>query len=65
MSDRSEALLRDLHAHTRERLASYQMPERWYVLDAIPRTSRGKVNRETVADLCRNLAMVDWRKVLR
>ncbi len=36
-------------------LARHQLPQRWYVIDEIPRTSRGKVNRETVALQCAEL----------
>lgn len=42
-----------------DHLAKHQMPVRWYVVDEIPRTSRGKVNRATVADRCRELRPVD------
>jgi acyl-CoA synthetase (AMP-forming)/AMP-acid ligase II len=34
------------------RLAKHQMPVRYFVLDEIPRTSRGKINREHVAKAC-------------
>jgi acyl-CoA synthetase (AMP-forming)/AMP-acid ligase II len=33
-------------------LARHQMPRRWYLVDEIPRTSRGKVNRAAVAARC-------------
>jgi len=33
-------------------LARHQMPRRWYLVDEIPRTSRGKVNRSAVAARC-------------
>ena len=36
-------------------LARHQMPQRWYLLDEIPRSSRGKVNREAVALHCAEL----------
>ena len=41
-----------LHDWTATHLAKHQMPQRWYVLDMIPRTSRGKVSRQAVADRC-------------
>ena len=31
---------------------THQLPQRWYLLDEIPRTSRGKVNRQAVAARC-------------
>ena len=45
--------LRDVYDFLREHLARFQMPQRWYLLPEIPRTSRGKVNRGHVADQCR------------
>ncbi len=37
------------------RLAREKLPERWYVLDEIPKTDRGKINRDTVARACTTL----------
>lgn len=42
-----------------QRLASHQIPLRWYLLDEITRTSRGKVNRELVAGHCAGLTAID------
>ncbi len=39
--------------HCREHLAAYKVPERVYVLDAIPRTPTGKVQRRRVAESLR------------
>lgn len=44
-----------------EHLATYQLPRRWYVVDQIPRTSRGKVSRAQVAARCAGLRPVDLR----
>ena len=41
-----------LHGWTTAHLAKHQVPQRWYLLPEIPRTSRGKVNREAVANHC-------------
>lgn len=41
-----------------ERLAAHQLPRRWYLVDEIPRTSRGKVNRSSVAGHCAGLTPV-------
>jgi acyl-CoA synthetase (AMP-forming)/AMP-acid ligase II len=46
-------------------LAEHQMPRRWYFLDAIPRTSRGKINRVKVAEACARLTPVDLHGILR
>lgn len=47
----------------RGHLARHQMPQRWYVLDEIPRSSRGKVNRTAVAAHCASLAPLDPRQI--
>jgi acyl-CoA synthetase (AMP-forming)/AMP-acid ligase II len=53
-STRDEVVER-LHAWCAQHLAAHQLPQRWYWLDEIPRTSRGKVNRELVARRCAEL----------
>jgi acyl-CoA synthetase (AMP-forming)/AMP-acid ligase II len=50
-----------LYAWARRHLAAHQMPRRWYVVDEIPRTSRGKVNRAQVGARCESLRPVDPR----
>jgi acyl-CoA synthetase (AMP-forming)/AMP-acid ligase II len=37
-----------------ERLVREKNPERWFVVDDIPKTDRGKINRDTVAAVCLN-----------
>ena len=46
-------------------LATHQMPKRWYVVDEIPRTARGKLNRAGVAARCGGMQPVDLRNILR
>ena len=41
---------RDLLAFTRERLAGYKQPRAVYVVDQLPQTGSGKVNRRAAAD---------------
>ena len=41
-----------LHEWAAAHLARHQMPRRWYLLQAIPRNNRGKVNRAIVAATC-------------
>jgi acyl-CoA synthetase (AMP-forming)/AMP-acid ligase II len=60
-----DATLRRLYDWTRLHLAKHQFPRRWYIVDEIPRTSRGKVNRSTVAQRCATLQAVDFRAILR
>jgi acyl-CoA synthetase (AMP-forming)/AMP-acid ligase II len=49
----------------RQHLGKHQMPQRWHLLDEIPRTSRGKVNRSDVARKCGLLEPVDIRRLFR
>jgi acyl-CoA synthetase (AMP-forming)/AMP-acid ligase II len=49
----------------RKHLGKHQLPQRWYLLDEIPRTSRGKVNRSSVEQQCRLLEPVDLRRLPR
>ena len=59
----SDAAMRRVYDWARRHLASHQMPRRWYAVDEIPRTSRGKVNRAHVAARCASLRPVDLREV--
>ena len=59
------ATLRRLHEWTARHLAKHQMPKRWYLVDEIPRTSRGKVNRAAIAAACAGRRAADLRAALR
>ena len=37
----------------KERLSIEKVPSKWFLLDEIPKTDRGKVNRFNVAELCK------------
>jgi len=37
----------------KERLSKEKVPSKWFLLDEIPKTDRGKVNRFNVAELCK------------
>ena len=54
-----------LYHWLKRHLAAHQMPQRWYLVDEIPRTSRGKVNRTKVSRKCAVLKPVDLRKIIR
>jgi acyl-CoA synthetase (AMP-forming)/AMP-acid ligase II len=41
---------RDLIAFARERLADYKVPKKVYIVDKIPTTATGKIQRRTVAE---------------
>jgi len=65
LTDAGDESIRALYGRLRDHLADHQMPVRCYVLDAIPRTSRGKVNRDIVAEACRAATPVDLSRILR
>ena len=65
IKEASDEIIRNLYAWTKENLAKYQMPTRWYLLESIPRTSRGKINRAKVAETCATITPVDLRQILQ
>jgi acyl-CoA synthetase (AMP-forming)/AMP-acid ligase II len=50
-----------LYDWTRRHLGRHQLPNRWYVVGEIPRTSRGKVNRARTAQFCTGLEPSEMR----
>ena len=40
-------------------LAEAKMPVRWYLVDAIPHTERGKISRDRVKERCAQLSPLD------
>jgi acyl-CoA synthetase (AMP-forming)/AMP-acid ligase II len=52
----------DLLRHSRAALSTWQVPKRIFVVDAIPMSERGKINRR---DLARRFAMADESSSLR
>jgi len=57
------AAMRRVYDWARRHLAPHQLPRRWYAVDEIPRTSRGKLNRAQVAARCATLRPVDLRTI--
>lgn len=64
LSDTSDKSVRGLHDWMRSQLAEHKMPSRWWTIDAIPRTSRGKINREAVKAACESHAALDLPTIL-
>jgi acyl-CoA synthetase (AMP-forming)/AMP-acid ligase II len=64
LDDTSDRSIAGLHQWLEDRLARHKHPVKWYLLDEIPRTSRGKINRDTVGDRCAGLEPIDLRTVL-
>ena len=56
--------IRALFAHMQDQLAEPKMPQKWWLVDAIPRTSRGKINRELVRDACLTKPTLDLARIL-
>ncbi|NIZ00152.1 class I adenylate-forming enzyme family protein [Thalassospira lucentensis] len=52
--DSSNFDLATVKTHCRENLIPEKNPDRWFVVDGIPKTDRGKINRENVANFCLN-----------
>jgi acyl-coenzyme A synthetase/AMP-(fatty) acid ligase len=40
------------------------MPHRWWLIEEIPRTSRGKINRDAVRDACLARDALDIASIL-
>jgi len=59
------ATIQSLHEWMKRHLAEFKMPRRWYVMDSLPRTSRGKVNRSAVMESCMQRTPLDLRRILR
>jgi acyl-CoA synthetase (AMP-forming)/AMP-acid ligase II len=60
----SDETLCALYAWMKAHLAEHKLPSRWWVLEAIPRTSRGKVNRDAVKAACEGRPPLDLPAVL-
>ena len=57
----SPATRRGLYEWTLQHLGRHQVPQRWYVVNEIPRNSRGKTNRVSIAQHCARLIPSDMR----
>ena len=64
LSERSDATVRALHAWMAAHLAEPKMPSRWWLVDEIPRTSRGKINREAVKTACTGRPALELVRIL-
>jgi acyl-CoA synthetase (AMP-forming)/AMP-acid ligase II len=59
------ATIRALHGWMSRHLAEFKMPVRWYIVESLPRSSRGKINRKDVAEICVRQPPLDLPKLLR
>jgi acyl-CoA synthetase (AMP-forming)/AMP-acid ligase II len=59
LEKRDPETIAELRSWVEARIARHKVPQRWHLLDAIPRTTRGKINREEVARACSVLEPMD------
>ncbi len=52
MDDSTSISVDELQDWCSQYLVKEKVPERWFILDEIPKTDRGKINRDTVASVC-------------
>ncbi len=64
LTDEQDDTVRALHAWMRQHLAESKMPSRWWSVTEIPRTSRGKINRDAVKAACIDRPPLDLVRLL-
>jgi acyl-CoA synthetase (AMP-forming)/AMP-acid ligase II len=64
LSNKDDATIRALYGWMKAHLAEHKMPVRWWVVEEIPRTSRGKINRDAVKAACANFESIDLNRIL-
>ena len=64
LANTDDTTVRALHTWMTSHLAEPKMPSRWWVVDEIPRTSRGKINREAVKAACADKPALDLVRIL-
>jgi len=64
LTKEDDATIRALHDWMKMHLAEPKMPSQWWLLREIPRTSRGKINREAVKEACLKLQAIDLVGIL-
>lgn len=64
LEDRSDEIIRALYRWMGGHLAATKMPGHWWIVDQIPRTSRGKINRDAVKAACMERPALDLPRIL-
>jgi long-chain acyl-CoA synthetase len=64
MEEDDPSTLKKLYAWTSERLAEHKIPTQWYLLDDIPKSDRGKINRGELASHCAARPALDMKRIL-
>jgi acyl-CoA synthetase (AMP-forming)/AMP-acid ligase II len=65
LKNRSAESICELRNWMEAHLAQHKLPVRWYLLNEIPRTSRGKINREMVMQICMSKTPLNLQRILR
>jgi acyl-coenzyme A synthetase/AMP-(fatty) acid ligase len=65
LTEPDDAAVREVYGWIRERLAEGKLPARWWLVDAIPRSERGKVSREAVREACAGRPPLDLTRILQ
>lgn len=65
MTQQDDATIRALHKWMQGHLAEPKMPQRWWIVTEIPRTSRGKINRDQVKAYCITQTPLDLVNILK
>jgi acyl-CoA synthetase (AMP-forming)/AMP-acid ligase II len=65
LTEPGDAAVREVYGWIRERLAEGKLPARWWLVDAIPRSERGKVSREAVREACAARPPLDLSRILQ
>jgi len=64
LADAGDEAVLGLYDWIGDHLAEHKHPVQWYLLDEIPRTSRGKVNRASVRQACQSVQPLNIRDLL-
>lgn len=64
LDDRQDVTVRALHGWMQQHLAEHKMPAQWWIVAEIPRTSRGKINRDVVRAGCIDVPALDLVRIL-
>jgi acyl-CoA synthetase (AMP-forming)/AMP-acid ligase II len=64
LRDSDKTTIRELYQWMRRDLAEHKIPVRWYLMDSVPRNSRGKINRSEVMKHCAKLVPLPLQEIL-
>jgi acyl-CoA synthetase (AMP-forming)/AMP-acid ligase II len=64
LADQRDETICALYSWLKAHLAEHKLPSRWWIIDAIPRTARGKINRDAVKAACEKRPALDLPSVL-